>query len=253
LKINQENKNINYSNINSGIKKRIKKSLIKQNNSNYNTNQKNKKHINNFIESKHKKSNFFTNYFNKNNNKNHFKNNNKLALILSGILIVTTALSFKLYVNNKKNKEYIIQLKNQYSTDLRVKSSDNSIKQNSSEINYSIDDFILKNTESANTMIQKGITYIQNESSNNNFSQDAYLKMFEVIYNKAEQEPKLMEHFGENAQKYMEKKTLDKYVGVIENSINDSLDSFKEKGTSVVKFFSNLKDTLYKKIDSSNN
>lgn len=40
-----------------------------------------------------------------------------------------------------------------------------------------------------------------------------YVVIFNEIKNKAEENPEVMDFFGENAQRYMEKKVLDKYLG----------------------------------------
>ncbi|HLC65293.1 MAG TPA: hypothetical protein VJI46_04175 [Candidatus Nanoarchaeia archaeon] len=83
--------------------------------------------------------------------------------------------------------------------------------------------------EYANRLIVSSLSVLKD-----NISPEAYVAMFEEIKKKVEENPELMDHFGENANSYMEKKITDKLYGKMGNALRDSATRLKEKGRNLL-------------------
>jgi hypothetical protein len=73
-------------------------------------------------------------------------------------------------------------------------------------------------------------------------------EMFEIIRDKAEEHPELMDFFGPNAHNHMERRFLDKYHGVVDKTFNDISESLKESGYSVIEALRIAKDYIVENV-----
>ena len=135
---------------------------------------------------------------------------------------------------NSENSSAIIREAHEY----RVKSLDERLRDTLAELNSNPEDMernygviadavgqrLAEHPDTANRLVVSSLNVL-----NGNISQDAYMAMFEEIKKKAEENPELMDYFGENANAYMEKRFTEKYVG----KLGEAVRGIKERSKSL--------------------
>lgn len=117
------------------------------------------------------------------------------------------------------------------------------------KVELSIDNIVdemQSSSEFTNEIVRLGIDYLNENSA---IETQTYTQIFEIIKNKAEEKPELMDYFGENAQRYMEKKITDKYIGTIEDSFRDASEFIEDKGRPVIDALRSAKDYIMDKLE----
>ena len=114
----------------------------------------------------------------------------------------------------------------------------------STSIELVIDD-LSENKQYANQLIQETLEMLD---ENNAISSDTYTDMFGMIREKAEENPELMEHFGDNAQNYMKKQILDDYIGTIEDSYRSFGEILREKSQPIIDALGRAKDYVMDRL-----
>jgi hypothetical protein len=119
-----------------------------------------------------------------------------------------------------------------------------SMSQNYSKLAEAVKKGLEEHPDYANQFIRAGLEALKQKK----IDKDTYMAIFEQIRKKAEEEPELMDHFGENARTYMEKKIVDQYLGTVEDAFRDAASGIKENSKPVIEALGMAKDYLIKKL-----
>ncbi|MBI4440384.1 hypothetical protein HY638_05415 [Candidatus Woesearchaeota archaeon] len=95
-------------------------------------------------------------------------------------------------------------------------------------ISKSVEQRLGESPETANKLIAESLAALKH--GENKVDKDAYMAMFGVIMERAEENPELMDFFGENAVNYMEKKFQEKYLGKLGIKLREGAEKLKERG-----------------------
>jgi hypothetical protein len=126
-----------------------------------------------------------------------------------------------------------------------------TIKVDEEKIDYpKLADIVISGLEShpeyADRFIFSGIEALAKTGSHPDAN--TYILMFNVIKDKTEEKPEILDYLGENAQAYMEKKVTGKYLFIIQDTFDSVAVAIKEKGAPVLDALMNAKDSVIKSL-----
>jgi len=176
--------------------------------------------------------------------------------LLVGTFGVAAVGSFFLGMYVERNKERIAEVpivRQIESLDTRVdpmiiylRNNHDALDKNYSKLADIIEENLIDHPEYGNRFVQSGL-----ESLNQNqimIEKETYMVMFDEIKAKAEENPELMDHFGKRAQAYMEKKVLDKYLKVVEDSYKETIRTLKNTSKPVLDALKKAKDYVMNRL-----
>ncbi len=128
---------------------------------------------------------------------------------------------------------------------VELENNPDAMNQNYDRLAATVEQGLADHPDYANRFIISGLESL--DMNKGEIEKNTYLAMFQKVRDKAEEKPELMDHFGKNAQRYMEKKFMDEYVGKIENAFKDTASAIKEKSQPVIETLSKAKNYLMDK------
>lgn len=119
------------------------------------------------------------------------------------------------------------------------------LNQNYDKLATVVEQGLAEHPDYANRFVRSSLESLERSED---IEKDTYLAMFQRIRDKAEEKPELMDHFGENAKAYMEKKIVDDYTTIIEESFKESASNLREKSKPLLQALGMAKDYVLEKI-----